>query len=143
MQDLMVPPQHRMPSAAVVFLEFDGIYRSADLWINSHFLGHHSSGYTDFRFRFRLDTLPFLYKPGGGAGLQPTMLLAVCVDPRANEGWVYEGAGIYRLVDDWHSSCTHCTARRVCPCRPEWTGRSLGHIPVRHRFRYSQSGHGA
>jgi beta-galactosidase len=72
-----------------VWLEFDGVYRAADFWMNGQYLGHHSSGYTSFRFR--LDTVSFV-KMGA------SNLLAVRVDPRANEGWFYEGGGIYRHV---------------------------------------------
>ena len=78
-------------AAGPVFLEFDGVYRSADMWLNGRYLGHHSSGYTGFRFRVGPSTLAPLR-----SGLPPTMLLAIRVDPRANEGWFYEGGGIYR-----------------------------------------------
>ena len=49
-------------------------------------------GYTGFRFRVdpRSSTLASLR-----SGLAPTVLLAIRVDPRANEGWFYEGGGIY------------------------------------------------
>ena len=70
---------------AVVWLEMDGVYRSSDFWFNGKYLGHHSSGYTSFRFE-----LTGLLKPNEPA------LLAIRVDPRANEGWFYEGGGIYR-----------------------------------------------
>ena len=77
--------------AGAVWLEFDGVYRAADVWLNGEHLGHHSSGYVGFRFR--LDGLA-CFRAGRGA----SNVVAVRVDPRANEGWFYEGGGIYRHV---------------------------------------------
>jgi len=68
-----------------VSVVFDGVYRSSDMWANGIYLGHHSSGYTSFEYR--LDNVVTI--PGD-------ITLAVRVDPRANEGWWYEGGGIYR-----------------------------------------------
>ena len=70
-----------------VRIEFDGIYRSADLWLNGRHVLHHASGYTGV-------ALPLTAESGavfGGANV-----LAIRVDPRANEGWWYEGGGLYR-----------------------------------------------
>ena len=72
-----------------VWLEFDGVYRSSDFWLNGKFLGHHSSGYTSFRWALDRDS---------GARFGGTNVIAVRLDPRANEGWWYEGAGLYRPV---------------------------------------------
>ncbi|HEV2473778.1 MAG TPA: beta-galactosidase GalA, partial [Chthonomonadales bacterium] len=70
-----------------IWIDFDGIYRDSRLWLNGKFLGRHESGYTGFRFDV---TDSVIY------GGQNT--LAVRVDPRAGEGWWYEGGGIYRHV---------------------------------------------
>ena len=70
-----------------IWLEFDGIYRNSTLWLNGHLLGRHISGYTSFHY----DVTP--YANFGGRNL-----LAVRVDPTSNEGWWYEGGGIYRHV---------------------------------------------
>jgi hypothetical protein len=70
-----------------VWLEFDGVYRSSDMWLNGIFLGHHLSGYTSFRYR--IDNFP-------GVNFGGTNVLSVRLDPRGREGWWYEGAGIYR-----------------------------------------------
>jgi len=83
----------------VVYLEFDGVYRSSDMWLNGNFLGHHASGYTSFRYR--LDNFPGV--------IYGANVLSVRLDPRAREGWWYEGAGIYRhtrivVVDPVHIS---------------------------------------
>ena len=68
-----------------VSVEFDGIYRDSEIWFNGHYLGNQPSGYTSFA----LDLTPFVE-------FGKTNTLAVRVDPRVQEGWWYEGGGIYR-----------------------------------------------
>jgi beta-galactosidase len=66
-------------------LEFDGVYRDSQMWLNGHFLGRHASGYTSFR-----------YDVSDAARVGANNQLVVRVDPREFEGWWYEGGGIYR-----------------------------------------------
>jgi beta-galactosidase len=68
-----------------LWLEFDGVYRDSQMWLNGRFLGRHASGYTSFRY----DISDFAKR---GADNE----LVVRVDPRDFEGWWYEGGGIYR-----------------------------------------------
>ena len=68
-----------------LWLEFDGVYRDSQMWLNGHFLGRHASGYTSFRY-----DISDVAKPG------TNNLLVVRVDPTQFEGWWYEGGGIYR-----------------------------------------------
>jgi beta-galactosidase/beta-glucuronidase len=82
----------------VLYLEFDGVYRSSDMWLNGEFLGHHSSGYTSFRYR--IDNVTSFKQTGAN-------VLSVRTDPRANEGWWYEGGGLYRHVRVVAVSPTH------------------------------------
>jgi beta-galactosidase len=72
-----------------VFIDFDGVYRNSEVWINGHFLGKRPFGYNSFRY----DLTPFLKFDG-----QPNHL-AVRVDNSAqpNSRW-YTGSGIYRNV---------------------------------------------
>ena len=70
-----------------IFLEFDGIYRDCEIWLNGHFLKRHMSGYTSFS----LDLTEICEFGGLNA-------LAVRVDSRDFELWSYEGGGIYRDV---------------------------------------------
>lgn len=70
-----------------VWLDFDGVYRNADVFLNGVKLVHQDSGYAGFRVDLT-DRLDFA-RPN---------VLAVRVDPRKNEGWWYEGGGIYRHV---------------------------------------------
>ena len=66
-------------------LEFDGVYRDSQMWLNGHFLGRHASGYTSFRYDISEIAIP-----------GTNNLLVVHVDPSGFEGWWYEGGGIYR-----------------------------------------------
>jgi beta-galactosidase len=68
-----------------LWLEFDGVYRDSQMWLNGHFLGRHTSGYTSFCY----DISDFAI-PG------TNNILVVRVDPTQFEGWWYEGGGIYR-----------------------------------------------
>ncbi len=72
-----------------VFIEFDGIYRDSDVWINGEHLGHRPFGYASFEY----DLTPHL-RSG-----DETNVLAVKVDhtAEADSRW-YTGSGIYRHV---------------------------------------------
>lgn len=71
----------------VLWLEFDGVYRDSRMWLNGHLLGVHPSGYTSFYYNIT----PY-------AHVDARNVLSVRVDPTSNEGWWYEGGGIYRHV---------------------------------------------
>ena len=68
-----------------LWLEFDGVYRDSQMWLNGRFLGRHVSGYTSFRYDITDVAIP-----------ATNNLLVVRVDPTDFEGWWYEGGGIYR-----------------------------------------------
>jgi len=71
-----------------VFLEFDGVYMNADVWLNGNHLGFHPYGYTPFHF----DITPYLNEPG------KENVVAVRVrNEGLNSRW-YSGSGIYRHV---------------------------------------------
>ena len=68
-------------------LDFDGIYRNALIWFNGHCIGRDVSGYAPTSF----DVTPYVNQGGPN-------VLVVRVDATRDEGWFYEGAGIYRHV---------------------------------------------
>jgi beta-galactosidase len=70
-----------------VWVQFDGVYRNSDIYFNGVKLGHQNSGYIGFRY-----DLSKLLRFG------QDNVLAVHVDPTKDEGWWYEGGGIYRHV---------------------------------------------
>lgn len=80
-----VPPNSMR--GKTVWIDFDGIYRNSSIYLNGHKLGNHASGYIGARFDIS-NQLEF----------GKSNVIAVSVDPRRDEGWWYEGAGIYRHV---------------------------------------------
>ncbi|HEY6207488.1 MAG TPA: beta-galactosidase GalB [Gemmatimonadales bacterium] len=72
-----------------VFVEFDGVYRNSEVWINGHYLGKRPYGYSSFQY----ELTPHL-RYG-----RTSNLIAVRVDNsrQPNSRW-YSGSGIYRHV---------------------------------------------
>lgn len=68
-------------------LEFDGVFRDAEFWLNGHHLGNNKSGYIGVAY----DITDFIH-------YDQKNVLAIRVDATQYEGWFYEGAGIYRHV---------------------------------------------
>ncbi|MGK4566416.1 sugar-binding domain-containing protein [Flavobacterium sp. 3HN19-14] len=68
-------------------LQFDGIYRNANVWVNGFFLGNNQSGYLGINY----DITDFV-------NYDADNVVVVRVDATQYEGWFYEGAGIYRHV---------------------------------------------
>ena len=68
-------------------LRFDGIFRSAQVWLNGFYMGTEPSGYATQVY----DITPYV-KYG------KENLICVRADATLEEGWFYEGAGIYRDV---------------------------------------------
>jgi beta-galactosidase len=73
----------------LVFIEFDGVYRNSEVWINGHYLGKRPYGYISFIYEL---TPHLVY------GAKPNVI-AVKVDnsQQPNSRW-YSGSGIYRNV---------------------------------------------
>lgn len=71
----------------IITIKFDGVFRNSKVWFNGHFLGTEESGYNGFEYDITA------YVNYGG-----TNTIAVRVDASMEEGWFYEGAGIYRHV---------------------------------------------
>ena len=70
-----------------ITIEFDGVFRDSQVWVNGFYLGRESSGYSGFGY----DLTDYLNYGGNNT-------IAVRVDASLEEGWFYEGAGIYRHV---------------------------------------------
>ncbi|WP_205510084.1 beta-galactosidase GalB [Longitalea arenae] len=72
-----------------IFIEFDGVYRNSEVWVNGHYIGKRANGYISFGY----DLTPYI-KPGAAQ-----QVIAVKVDNLAqpNSRW-YTGSGIYRNV---------------------------------------------
>ena len=72
-------------------IQFDGIFRNAQIWANCSFVGVEPSGYIHQDYDIT-DYLLFGDEP------EKTNLICVRCDASLEEGWFYEGAGIYRHV---------------------------------------------
>ncbi len=71
-----------------VLVEFEGVYRDAEVWLNGHTLGVHPYGYTSFV----MELTPFLE-----AGSENVLAVQVCNTPHGHTRW-YSGSGLYRHV---------------------------------------------
>jgi beta-galactosidase len=71
------------------FIQFDGVYRNSEVWINGHYLGKRPYGYSSFQYELT---------PHLNYGAKPNVI-AVRVDnsQQPNSRW-YSGSGIYRNV---------------------------------------------
>jgi beta-galactosidase len=83
---------------SLIWVDFDGVYKNSDIWLNGAFLGHFTSGYVSFRYYLHNASMtsgsPHVLVYGGGDNV-----LAVRVDALSEqEGWFYEGGGITRSV---------------------------------------------
>jgi len=68
-------------------IQFDGVFRNANFWINGFYLGNNLSGYVGTSY----DITDYV-------NYDHENVLVVRVDATQYEGWFYEGAGIYRHV---------------------------------------------
>ena len=71
-----------------IALQFDGIFRDARVWFNGFYMGTEPSGYATQVY----DVTEYVNYGGDN-------LICVRADATLEEGWFYEGAGIYR--DAW------------------------------------------
>lgn len=71
-----------------IALRFDGIFRNARIWFNGFYMGTEPSGYATQVY----DVTEYVNYGGDN-------LICVRADATLEEGWFYEGAGIYR--DAW------------------------------------------
>lgn len=70
-----------------ISIEFDGVFRNSSVWVNGFYAGTAQSGYHSFEY----DVTDYINYGGEN-------VVAVRADAEMEEGWYYEGAGIYRNV---------------------------------------------
>jgi beta-galactosidase len=73
-------------SGKKIFIEFEGVYMNAEIWVNEHFVLRHPYGYTTFL----ADLTPYLQ-----LGAENTLKVRVDNSHQLNSRW-YSGSGIYR-----------------------------------------------
>src|ERR1041384_1342495 len=70
----------------LIFVEFDGVYRNSEVWINGHYLGKRPYGYIAFAYELT---------PHLKAGADNVIAVKVDNSQQPNCRW-YSGSGIYR-----------------------------------------------
>ena len=101
-----------------IWIDFDGIYRNSDIWLNGQYLGNHQSGYTSFRWYIDQYTLNY----GGGDNV-----LAVRVDVcitcfiyisyRTYQTcflWFSDAYTYTNIIFDYNGTCSQLTMKDVC-----------------------------
>jgi beta-galactosidase len=86
-----------------ISVEFEGVFRDSQVFVNGFFVGREPSGYSGFRY----DISDYLNYGGDNC-------IAVRVDATVEEGWFYEGAGIYRHVWLSKTAPLHVVAHGTC-----------------------------
>lgn len=72
----------------LLFIDFDGVYRNSEVWINGHYLGKRPYGYSSFQY----ELTPYV-----DFGKQNVIAVKVDNSQQPNSRW-YSGSGIYRNV---------------------------------------------
>lgn len=114
----------RLPSSASgkqVSIQFDGIYKNSEVWINGYYLGKHPNGYISFVN----ELTPYLVK---GAN---TIAVRVDNSQQPNTRW-YSGSGIYRHVWLDITSALHVAQWGTAVTTPEFSaGQALVKVKTR------------
>ena len=72
-----------------ISIEFDGVYKNSEVWINGHYLGKRPYGYVAFSY----DLTPFIFQ----APKKNVIVVKVDNSQQPDSRW-YSGSGIYRNV---------------------------------------------
>ena len=98
-KDLSIPDEWKNK---LLFLEFDGVYHNAVLWINGKFAARHPNGYTPF-----WREITEFVKPG-----ENHIRVSAANEDIPNSRW-YTGTGIYRDVHLWVKNPLYIPLRGV------------------------------
>jgi beta-galactosidase len=112
-------------SGRLVFVEFDGVYRNSEVWINGTYLGKRPYGYSSFRYEL---TPHLRYGTAGN-------VIAVRVDnsQQPNSRW-YSGSGIYRHVRLVTTNPVHVDQWGTYVTTPEVTA-ATARVTIRTKVR--------
>lgn len=83
----------------IISIKFDGVFRNSKVFFNGYYLGTEESGYNGFEY----DVTSYVNYGGENT-------IVVRADASMEEGWFYEGAGIYRHVYLQKTNPIHITA---------------------------------
>jgi beta-galactosidase len=94
-----------------VAIDFDGVYRNSEVWVNGHYLGKRPNGYIAFRY---------VLSPYLNYGGLNTIAVRVDNSRQPNSRW-YSGSGIYRDVNLLTLDPTHVAQWGTYVTTPEVT----------------------
>jgi beta-galactosidase len=97
-----------------VFVEFEGVYMNAEIWLDEHFLTRHPYGYTSFM----VDLTPYLK-----LGEKQALKVRVNNSGQLNSRW-YSGSGIYRPAWLIVAEPIHLAEWGIYVTTPEVSGQS-------------------
>ncbi|MBW1655812.1 beta-galactosidase GalA [Flavobacterium quisquiliarum] len=83
----------------IISIKFDGVFRNSKVFFNGFYLGTEQSGYNGFEY----DVTAYVNYGGENT-------IVVRADASMEEGWFYEGAGIYRHVYLQKTNSVHIKA---------------------------------
>ena len=86
-----------------LYLQFDGIFRDARIWINGFYLGHEPSGYATQVY----DITEYL-------NFGEENLICVRADATLEEGWFYEGGHLPPCMAEQDGAVACSSFRRIC-----------------------------
>ncbi|SEW35268.1 protein of unknown function [Chitinophaga arvensicola] len=92
-----------------VLIQFDGVYKNSEVWINGHYLGKRPSGYVAFEY----DLTPWIR-----IGEKNTIAVKTDHEDLTDSGW-YTGSGIYRNVFLVYRSPVHIKSGGLFVHTPE------------------------
>src|SRR5215831_12932669 len=107
-----------------VFVEFDGIYRNSEVWINGRYLGKRPYGYSSFHYELT---------PHLNYGHNNVIAVKVDNSQQPNSRW-YSGSGIYRNVWLTVTDKVHVDHWGTCVTTPEVSQQSA-RINIKTRLR--------
>jgi beta-galactosidase len=108
----------RVPEYKHVYIDFDGVYRNSEVWINGYYLGKRPNGYISFRY----DLNKWIDRKG-----ENTIAVRVDNSQQPNSRW-YSGSGIYR----------HVWLEKAGPTAVDWARTFITTVVMPNRKAYVQ-----
>jgi len=119
----------RSDSGKLLFVEFDGVYRNSEVWINGSYLGKRPYGYSSFRYALT---------PHLRLGARNVIAVRVDNSQQPNSRW-YSGSGIYRHVRLVTSDPMHVAQWGTYITTPVVSGDS-SNVTIRTSLRNERQG---
>src|SRR5216117_943720 len=119
----------RADSGRLAFIDFDGVYRNSEVWINGSYLGKRPYGYSSFRYALT---------PHLRFGARNVIAVRVDNSQQPNSRW-YSGSGIYRHVRLVTTNAAHVDQWGTYVTTPAVSVESA-RVTIRTRIRNERQG---